>query len=335
MTNTTHYNMTIGEGTDIVNPLTQIFPNFQTIDTAMFDNKQATIGTATEVTTGTVHAIVRNNTDSNVFRFTATSAWAAGDTMTLDGNAVTVHMTDGTTPSTGAYIIGAEVLAVVNASLVTLLISSNGGVTSFNSRTGAVDPAASDYDASMIDFDNTNTTLSSTDVQGAIEEVANGSIDPEVVATEQTTLTAARNYLSTDQFIYNGKLYRITASSVDAGDPLVIGTNCELANPLTNYKVAQYAFTNAKVSTSYQILCRKVGRLATVRFILRATDVIAINDILGTVGPDFYPMDDVYINTYLGDTLFLKTNGQLTNANLAQIAAGGYRHCEVTYITAK
>ena len=35
MTNTTHYNMTIAEGTDVVNPLTQIFPNFNTIDGAM------------------------------------------------------------------------------------------------------------------------------------------------------------------------------------------------------------------------------------------------------------------------------------------------------------
>lgn len=176
MTNTTHYNMTIAEGTDVVNPLTQIFPNFNTIDDAMFANKQSGIGTATEVATGPVHAIVRANPDSNVFRFTATSAWTTGDTMTLDGNAVIVHMSDGTVPATGAYIIGAEVLAMVNASLVTLAISSNGGVTSFNTRTGNVMPEASDYTASDIDFDNTNTTLTSTDVQGAIEEVS-ASID--------------------------------------------------------------------------------------------------------------------------------------------------------------
>lgn len=172
MTNTQHYNMTIAEGTDVVNPLTQIFPNFNTIDGAMFANKQAGIGTASEVTTGTVHAIIRANPDSNVFRFTATSAWTAGDTMTLDGNAVVVHMSDGTVPATGAYIIGAEVLAMVNAGLVTLAISSNGGVTSFNTRTGNVMPEASDYTASDIDFDNTNTTLTATDVQGAIEEVS-------------------------------------------------------------------------------------------------------------------------------------------------------------------
>lgn len=175
MQQTTNYNLLIPEGTDIVNPLTQVNPNFQTIDGAMFANKQATIGTASEVVTGTVHAIIRNNADSDVFRFTATGAWTAGDTMTLDGQAVTVHLSDGTTPATNSYIIGAEVLAMVNGSLVTLAISTTPpaqGVTSFNSRTGAVVPTASDYDASMVDYDNTASGLNSTDVQGAIDENA-------------------------------------------------------------------------------------------------------------------------------------------------------------------
>jgi len=175
MQQTTNYNLLIPEGTDVVNPLTQVNPNFQTIDGAMFANKQATIGTASEVVTGTVHAIIRNNTDSDVFRFTATGAWTAGDTMTLDGQQVTVHLSDGTTPATNSYIIGAEVLAMVNGSLVTLAISSTPpaqGVTSFNGRTGAVVPTASDYDGSMVDYDNTTSGLNSTDVQGAIDELA-------------------------------------------------------------------------------------------------------------------------------------------------------------------
>lgn len=174
MQQTTNYNLLIPEGTDVVNPLTQVNPNFQTIDGAMFANKQAGIGTASEVVTGTVHAIIRNNPDSDVFRFTATGAWMAGDTMTLDGQQVTVHLSDGTTPATNSYIIGAEVLAMVNGTLVTLAISSTPpaqGVTSFNSRTGAVVPTASDYDASMIDYDNTTSSLNSTDVQGAIDEI--------------------------------------------------------------------------------------------------------------------------------------------------------------------
>ncbi len=174
MQNTTNYNMTIAEGSDPVNLLTQCYPNFNIIDGAMFANKQGSIGTATEVTTGTIHAISRNNADANMFRFTATSAWTAGDTMTLDGVGVTVHLPDGTTPASGAYIIGAEVLCVVNGSLVTMYV---GGapqtyVKTFNSRSNDVIPQASDYDASMIDYDNTLSGLSSTDTQGAIDELA-------------------------------------------------------------------------------------------------------------------------------------------------------------------
>lgn len=175
MQTTSNYNLNIVEGTDIVNIPVQLNPNFQTIDAEMFKNKQGSIGTATEVVTGTVHAIVRANTDADVFRFTATGAWTAGDTMTLDGSAVTVHLADGTAPTSGAYIIGAEVVAVVNGTLVTLLTSNGAvdpGVTSFNSRTGAVTPAASDYDASMIDYDNTLSGLVSTDCQSAIDEIS-------------------------------------------------------------------------------------------------------------------------------------------------------------------
>lgn len=173
MQNTSNYNLNIVEGTDIVNIPVQLNPNFQTIDSEMFKNKQGSTGKATEVVTGTVHAIVRANTDADVFRFTATGNWASGDTMTVDGGSVTVHLTDGTAPGAGAYVIGAEVVAVINGTLVTLISSSaavDPGVTSFNSRVGAVTPAASDYDASMIDYDNTGSGLVATDTQGAIDE---------------------------------------------------------------------------------------------------------------------------------------------------------------------
>lgn len=173
---TPNYNMVIGEGTDAVNPLTQIFPNFETIDSAMENNKNAGITTASEVSTGGVHAIVRVNTSAPVFRFTATSAWTTGDTMTLDGSAVTVHLTDGTAPKSGAYVIGAEVVGIVNGSLVTLLAGASfDGVLSFNSRQGVVTPQSGDYTANMIGYNNTSSGLSATDAQAAIDEIASKS----------------------------------------------------------------------------------------------------------------------------------------------------------------
>lgn len=197
MQNTSNYNLNLVEGTDLVNPPIQFNPNFQTIDAALFANKEKTVGTASEVVTGTVHAIVRANQDADAFRFTATGAWTTGDTMTVDGTAVTVHLTDGTAPLTGAYVIGAEVLALLNGTLVTLVTSSGSidpGVTSFNNRTGAVTPASSDYDASMIDYDNTVSGLTATDVGAAIDEI-------EDQIQNLPTPTSSVNYSLTEQEI--------------------------------------------------------------------------------------------------------------------------------------
>jgi len=122
---TSNYNLITVEGTDVVNPLVQMNPNFTDIDAAMFANKQAVIGTATEIVSGTVHAITRLNTDSDYFRFTATGNWNTGDSMSVDGVNVSVYLSDGTTPATGAYIINTEVLALLSGSRVTLIISTS------------------------------------------------------------------------------------------------------------------------------------------------------------------------------------------------------------------
>lgn len=155
---TPNYNLITVEGTDVVNPLVQMNPNFTDIDAAMFANKQASIGTATELTAGTVHSITRTNTDSNYFRFTATSNWTSGDSMSVDGVSVSVYLTDGTVPGTGAYIINSEVFGMIAGSRVTLFLSS-APVTSL--------------DADQVTFDPTGTGLdpSDTDVDKAIKEL--------------------------------------------------------------------------------------------------------------------------------------------------------------------
>lgn len=211
MQNTTNYNLNLVEGTDLVNPPIQFNPNFQTIDAAMFANKEASIGTASEVVTGSVHAIVRANQDADVFRFTATGAWTAGDTMTIDGTSVTVHLSDGTVPPTGAYIIGAEVLAVLNGTLVTLMIGMTPpaqGVTSFNGRSGAVVPTAGDYVASDIDYDNTTSGLTSTDAQTAIDELADS------LTWKYIGITTASTPLAVDKL---SGTYKVIAETNDGG----------------------------------------------------------------------------------------------------------------------
>ena len=51
------------------------------------------------------------------------------------------------------------------------------GVYSFNGRTGAVLPATSDYDADQIDYDNTTSGLTATNVQDGIDELSSEKAD--------------------------------------------------------------------------------------------------------------------------------------------------------------
>jgi hypothetical protein len=120
MKTTANYALQIPEATDTVNLLTQNYPNFETIDKAMKANKDAAITTATEVKTGTNHAIIRSNTDANMFRFVATSNMVAGDTFTVDSVVCTATTPDGQSLGNGAFVINQNVLCCLVGTLLTI-----------------------------------------------------------------------------------------------------------------------------------------------------------------------------------------------------------------------
>lgn len=153
---TSNYNFNLPEGTDLWNYLTQTNPNFTALDTILKAISDATVTTATEVTSGTAHAVTRTLPDANVIRFTATGVWTLGDTMTIDGTPVTVVKPNGTSLQTGDYIIGSEVLGILRATQFTVYVG--GG--------------SSTMDAEDVDYDNTVSRLTATDVQAAIDEEA-------------------------------------------------------------------------------------------------------------------------------------------------------------------
>lgn len=156
MTQTTNYGLNIVEGSDVVNPLVQTNPNFETIDTTMKANEDKTVGTATEVKSGTVHAISRAKTNVNVFRFVATSDYRTGDTFTVDGNAVTATLVDGSNPKDRAFVIGTSVMCVLDGIRLTF-VNCEG--------------APSNIDAINVDYDNSVSGLTATTAQGAIDEL--------------------------------------------------------------------------------------------------------------------------------------------------------------------
>ncbi len=122
MRHSTNYNLNLVEGSDTFNPLVNDVPNFETIDAAMHANELAGIGTATELLSGTVHALTRTN-DAPVFRFVATANYTAGDTFTVDGQQVTALLPSGETLASGAYVINSSVICALNGTLLTVFTS--------------------------------------------------------------------------------------------------------------------------------------------------------------------------------------------------------------------
>lgn len=156
MLQSTHYNLNLAEGTDLVNPLTIDVPNYQNIDNIMFANEQAGVGTATELKSGTIHAITRANTNRNVFKFKSTSIFLAGDTFTVDGSTVTALYPDGSSLKERCFIVGSEVLCLLDGSQLTVLT---------NYIQSATD----------VPFDDTNVSYTANNVQTAIENASTAS----------------------------------------------------------------------------------------------------------------------------------------------------------------
>ena len=115
-----HFNLNLVEGSDIVNPLVTDVPNYESIDAQMFKNQNAGVQNATELKTGTVHAITRIVPDAQMITFTATSNFVAGDTFTVDGIQVSALTVSGEQLPTGAYVINSQVLAILKGTLLTV-----------------------------------------------------------------------------------------------------------------------------------------------------------------------------------------------------------------------
>lgn len=136
MKTTTNYGYKQYEGSDIFNPLTVEAQNIQLIDTNMGKNRDAAVQLATEIKSGTVHAITRNTPGAPVIRFVATSDWKQGDTCTVDGVQVSTLLTTGETLPDGAWKINANVLAVLNGTVLTVFTSTpSGGGTEIDADT--------------------------------------------------------------------------------------------------------------------------------------------------------------------------------------------------------
>lgn len=97
------------------------------------------------------------------------------------------------------------------------------GVVSWNGRTGAVLPVAGDYNASQVDYDNSNSGLTSNRAQGAIDELA-----PKKIITSDDAFDPTKTYAIGDWLIYQGVLYEVITACTGVTPP-----NATYYNPIT------------------------------------------------------------------------------------------------------
>lgn len=198
---TSNFNFMIAEGTDTVNLLTQCYPNFTSLDSILQAIKEHGVTPAISTKTGTVHAIVRTDADCDVIRWVNTANYAAGDTFTVDGVAVTATAMDGTSLPAGAFVINQSSMAILNGTVLTFVgikgSSTAAGTTYDNTGSGltatnvqdAIDEVLSDIpaNAAALAYDNTGSGLVATDVQDAIDELAGAISTAHYVAKASAT----------------------------------------------------------------------------------------------------------------------------------------------------
>ena len=197
---TANYNLNVPEGTDIVNPLVQDNPNWTAIDAAMYANKLRVIGTATEVTTGTVHALTRADADIPMFRFVATSDYNTGDTFTVDGVSVTARIANGTAINHKAYVINSAVVCILDGSILNIL-----------NVEGVIE-------AENVSYDNTGSGLSAGNVQNAIDELDTNieNVNTKGLSRRSIGSTGATNNFVLDMTSYADGIYALTTASTPA-----------------------------------------------------------------------------------------------------------------------
>lgn len=218
MTNTTNYDLILVEGSDKVNPLTQVNPNFETIDAEMKKNKDAGVSTATELLTGSIHGLQRANADASMFRFTATSNYTAGDTFTVDGIQVTALTPTGEALGNGAYIIGSEVLCCLKGTLLTMFLSGGTVTTADNAlKLGGQEP---EYYGTAADVSQAQSTASAAGVLANSVQTQVTEIESKIEGVKAIK-TVTTDTLATDPsgnvLLASGGIYTVLAVQILQG----------------------------------------------------------------------------------------------------------------------
>ena len=191
MLQSTHYELKLVEGSDIVNPLVIDRPNYEAIDDVMYENESKSVGSATELKSGTIHALTRSKGNQRFFCFTATSNYEAGDTFTVDSVPVTALLPNGTSLPDMAYVINGTVLCSLIGTLLTVY-TVGAGLADDSLRLGGQLPEYYATASALTSVSNTASSAQTMAVNNsnAIVEI-NSNLTYTVLATGTPNTTYA------------------------------------------------------------------------------------------------------------------------------------------------
>ena len=215
MNQSSNYNFNLPEGTDLVNLLTQLIPNWSNLDTILKGVENQAFTNCTEVTSLGVHAISRTNADGKILKWIATANFTAGDTFTVDGNVVAASTPAGATLATNAYVTGSVIIAALNSdqSAMTIFVSGT-NVATDSEKLGGELPAyyakQSDMNTAQIAITDLNNLMGNTSISAIgdgtvtggisalntkLNEVVNNGMGTPVALTSTDYLTTSDGYL--------------------------------------------------------------------------------------------------------------------------------------------
>ena len=181
-----HYELKLVEGSDIVNPLVIDRPNYEVIDGVMYNNESQAIGNATELKSGTIHAITRSKGNQRFFIFTATSNYDLGDTFTIDSVPVTALMPNGTALPDKAYVVNSTVLCSLVGTLLTVYTVGS-ALADDSLKLGGELPS---YYATASDLNDTDTLARGASTLSLANEQAIRAINSSLPFKTPTALSA-------------------------------------------------------------------------------------------------------------------------------------------------
>lgn len=129
MNRTSNYGFNVPVGADIVNPLVQDFPNWDSLDTILRNVANTGVVTATHTKSGTIHTLSFTDTTVPMIRFQATADFNTNDTFTVNGLSVSALTVSGEALPDGAFVIGSMVLCNLRDNLLTVYTSGTDAAT--------------------------------------------------------------------------------------------------------------------------------------------------------------------------------------------------------------